>query len=85
VRAEALGERAARRLLKVLDAEGAVDPHLADQLALPLALAGGGARVTTSEVTSHLETVAEVLGLFGVRARTFGARGGYGGIELERS
>jgi len=85
VRAEALGERAARRLLKFLDAEGAVDPQLADQLVVPLALAGGGARVTTSEVTSHLETVAEVLGLFGLRARIFGARGGHGGIELERS
>jgi RNA 3'-terminal phosphate cyclase (ATP) len=82
VRAEALGERAARRLLKFLDSEGAVDPQLADQLAVPLALAGGSARVTTSEVTSHLETVAEVLGLFGVPARTFGARGGHGGLEL---
>lgn len=84
LRAEVLGERAARRLLKFLDAEGAVDPHLADQLAVPLALAGVGGRVTTSEVTSHLETVADVLGLFGLPARTFGARGEHGGLELER-
>ena len=39
VRAEILGDRAARTLLAFLDTEGAVDPHLADQLAVPLAMA----------------------------------------------
>lgn len=85
VRAEVVGERLARRLLRFLDAEGAVDPQLADQLAVPLALAQGGGCVTTSEVTRHLETVVEVLGLFGVRARVSGVRGGYGSLEVERS
>lgn len=84
VRVELVGERTARRLLKFLDAEGAVDAHLADQLAVPLALARGGGRITTSEVTRHLQTVAEVLGLFGVRARSFGLRGAPGGLEVER-
>jgi RNA 3'-terminal phosphate cyclase (ATP) len=84
VRAEIIGERAARLLLRFLDAEGAVDPHLADQLGVPLALARGGGRVTTSEVTRHLETVVEVLGLFGVRAQVLGVRGGHGGLEVER-
>ena len=66
LRAEVLGERAARRLLRFLDdEEAAVDPWLADQLAVPLALAGGGGRSATSEVTSHLETVAAVLRQFG--------------------
>jgi RNA 3'-terminal phosphate cyclase (ATP) len=51
LRAEVVGDRTARTLLKFLDGEGAVDPHLADQLGLPLALSGGGGRVTTSEVT----------------------------------
>jgi RNA 3'-terminal phosphate cyclase (ATP) len=83
VRAELIGDRAARRLLKFLDADGAVDAHLADQMAVPLALAGGGGRVTTSEVTRHLETVAEVLRLFGLRARSFGQRGAPGGLEVE--
>jgi RNA 3'-terminal phosphate cyclase (ATP) len=83
LRPEVLGERAARRLLKFLDAEGALDPQLADQLAVPLALAGGG-RLTTSEVTRHLETVAGTLGLFGVTARVTGARGTAGALELER-
>ena len=84
VRAEVLGERAARATLRFLEGEGAVDPHLADQLALPLAVAGCGGRVTTSEVTQHLETVAAVLRLFGVGAEVRGRRGGPGGLEIRR-
>jgi RNA 3'-terminal phosphate cyclase (ATP) len=84
LRPELLGERAARRLLRFLDEEGAVDPFLADQLAVPLALAGGGGRVTTSAVSAHLETVAAVVSSFGVPARTWGRRGGPGGLEVGR-
>ena len=84
LRAELIGDRAARTLIKFLEGEGAVDPHLADQLALPLALAGGGGRVTTTEVTRHLETVAGVVSRFGIPARTWGRRGGPGGLEVER-
>jgi RNA 3'-terminal phosphate cyclase (ATP) len=85
VRAEVLGERAARRLLRFLDEEdGCVDPWLADQLAVPLALARGGGRVTTPEVTLHLETVSAVLQRFGVAARTWGRHGGPGGLEVPR-
>jgi RNA 3'-terminal phosphate cyclase (ATP) len=85
LRAEVLGERAARRLLRFLDdEEAAVDPWLADQLAVPLALAGGGGRLQTSEVSSHLEAVAAVLRQFGFAARTWGRRGGPGGLEVER-
>ncbi len=84
VRAEVLGERVARRVLAFLEQEEAcVDPWLADQLAVPLALARGGGKLTTSEVTAHLETVVGVLGLFGVKARTYGRRGGPGGLEVE--
>jgi RNA 3'-terminal phosphate cyclase (ATP) len=82
VRAEALGDRAARTLLKFLEGEGATDAHLADQLAVPLALSQGGGRVTTDEVTQHLVTVAEVVALFGIRARTWGRLGGPGGLEV---
>jgi RNA 3'-terminal phosphate cyclase (ATP) len=82
VRAEVLGERAARTLLRFLDAEGAVDPHLADQLALPMALSGRGGRVSTSEVSLHLETVAEVVSAFGIPARALGRRGGPGLLEV---
>ena len=38
LRAEVLGDRAARTLLQFLDGDAAVDPHLADQLAVPLAV-----------------------------------------------
>ncbi len=84
VRPEALGDATARRLLSFLDGEGAVDAHLADQMAVPLALAHGGGFLTTTEVTRHLETVASVLELFGIPARVFGRRGGPGGLEVDR-
>ncbi len=81
VAAETIGDRAARALLRFLDGEAAVDQHLADQLAVPLALSGGG-RVTTSQVTAHLETVAAVLPLFGFPARVLGRRGSPGVLEV---
>ena len=83
VRPEVLGDRAARTLLAFLDTEAAVDPHLADQLAVPIALGGGGGRVSTSAVTPHLETVAAVISLFGIGARTWGRPGGPGGLEVD--
>jgi RNA 3'-terminal phosphate cyclase (ATP) len=83
--AEVMGERAARRALRFIeDEEAAVDPWLADQLAVPIALAGGGGRVQTSEVTSHLETVARVLRQFGFVAETWGRLGGPGGLSVGR-
>jgi len=83
-RAEVLGDRAARTLLRFLgDEEAAVDPHLADQLAVPLAIGRGGGRVATSQVTAHLQTVAAVVSLFGIGARTWGRRGGPGGLEVD--
>jgi RNA 3'-terminal phosphate cyclase (ATP) len=85
LRAELLGDRAARRLLRFLEDETAsVDAHLADQLVVPLCLGGGGGRFTTSEVTSHLETVAEVAGAFGFGVRVAGRRGFPGLVEVDR-
>jgi RNA 3'-terminal phosphate cyclase len=52
---------------------------------VPVAIAGGGGRLTTSEVTSHLETTAAVLRQFGVPAEPWGRRGGPGGLEVGRS
>lgn len=82
-RPEALGDRAARMLLRFLEGESAADPFLADQLAVPLAVAGCGGRVSTSAVTRHLETVAEVLTAFGVPARVWGRLAGAGGLEVD--
>src|SRR5262249_10843078 len=85
VRPDALGERAARRLLHFLESEeGAGDPSLADQLVVPMALGRGG-RVTTPSVTEHLERVVHVAAAFGLDARTWGRRGGPGGVEVRAS
>jgi RNA 3'-terminal phosphate cyclase (ATP) len=82
---EALGDRAARRLLRFLeDEEGAVDSHLADQLVVPLAAGGGGGRVSTVEVTRHLKSAAEVATRFGVPVKVWGRPGGPGGLEVGR-
>jgi RNA 3'-terminal phosphate cyclase (ATP) len=81
---EVLGERATRRLLSFADQDDAVvDPWVADQLAVPMALSGGG-RLLTSEVTTHLETVADTLRRFGFPAQTWGRHGGPGGLEVGR-
>ncbi len=82
VRAERLGDRAARRLLKFLEEEGAVDGLLADQLLVPLALSGGGGEVTTCEVTRRLESAAAIVRLFGIPARSWGRLGAPGGFEV---
>ena len=82
LRAEVLGDRAARTLLQFLDSDAAVDSHLADQLAVPLAVGGGGGRVTTNRVTPHLVTVAEIVSRFGIPSRTWGRVGGPGGLEV---
>jgi RNA 3'-terminal phosphate cyclase (ATP) len=64
--AERVADEAVEDLVGFLKAEAACDPYLADQLVLPMALARGTSRLTTSRVTRHLLTVVrlvqEVLG-----------------------
>ncbi len=62
--AERVAEEAADELLAYLHGDAALDRHLADQLVLPLALAGGPSRFTTEEVTRHLLTNAWVVNQF---------------------
>ena len=62
--AEQLAEEAVGALVSFLSSGAAVDMHLADQLVLPLALAPGASRFTTSRITSHLLTVLDVVRLF---------------------
>jgi RNA 3'-terminal phosphate cyclase (ATP) len=81
-RAEVLGDRAARMLLKFLEGSGAVDPHLADQLAVPLAIAGGGGRIATPAVSPQLLTAASLLAQFGYDARVSGRTGAPGVLEV---
>jgi len=63
LRAEAVAARAAGEALAYIESGAAVGQHLADQLLLPMALAGGGA-FTTVEPSLHTRTQAEVLQRF---------------------
>ncbi|WP_435022027.1 RNA 3'-terminal phosphate cyclase [Tundrisphaera sp. TA3] len=55
--AEAVADDAVAELLDYHDApNGAIDPHSADQLLLPLAFADGPSRFSVSRVTEHLRT-----------------------------
>jgi RNA 3'-terminal phosphate cyclase (ATP) len=63
VRAEAVAERVAQDARRYLAADVPVGPHLADQLLLPMALAGGGA-FRTVPFSRHASTNLEVIGQF---------------------
>jgi RNA 3'-terminal phosphate cyclase (ATP) len=63
--AERVADEAADQALAFLDAApAAVDPHSADQLLLPCALAKSPSRFTVTEVTSHLLTNKDVIRRF---------------------
>jgi len=54
--AERVAEAACEELLAHHRSGAPADPHLVDQLVLPLALAGGDSRAVTSQVSHHLLT-----------------------------
>ncbi|WP_206108066.1 RNA 3'-terminal phosphate cyclase [Paludisphaera soli] len=63
--AERVADEAVDELLDFLGVpDGAVDPHSADQILLPLALADGRSVYTVSRVTEHLRTNAATIGAF---------------------
>lgn len=64
--AEVVAEMAVADLLDWLDGPDGLEPHLADQLILPAALAGGVSRYTVQRVTRHLLTVAWVVSRMGL-------------------
>lgn len=57
-RAEAVAEEAVKQFLEFLNSEGAVEPHLADQIVPYLALGKAPSSFTTTGVTRHLLTNA---------------------------
>lgn len=61
-----LAEGVANELCDALDSGASVDCHMADQLAIFMAMAGGESRVCISEPSLHTRTVVEVLRQFGV-------------------
>jgi RNA 3'-terminal phosphate cyclase (ATP) len=54
--AEAVGREAAEKLAAVLKTGASLDPHMADMAVVYMALAEGRSRLSTSEVTTHLQT-----------------------------
>lgn len=66
VRAETVALRAIDELREYLAVQAPVGPHLADQLLVPLALAGGGAFQTgalTRHATTNMAVIADFLGV----------------------
>ena len=55
-RAESVADEACQALETFLASDAAIEPHLADQLILPTALAAGESCFTTSRITRHLTT-----------------------------
>lgn len=63
VRAEAVAQEAIEQAQAYMASSAVAGEHLADQLMLPLALAGGGS-FTASTVSSHAETNAKLIARF---------------------
>jgi RNA 3'-terminal phosphate cyclase (ATP) len=63
VRAESVAKQVLNEARRYIASGAAVGEHLADQLMLPMALAGGG-RFTTDSVSGHAVTNAEVIARF---------------------
>jgi len=84
--AEQVGREAVAELSRFLKTDAAFDYHLADQLLLPLALADGDSRFTTSAVSEHLLTNAHVVNLFlGEVVRVEGEVGKPGTVRVSPS
>jgi RNA 3'-terminal phosphate cyclase (ATP) len=73
LRAEAVAGKALQQVRHYIASHGAVGEHLADQLMLPLALAGGGG-FTTETVSGHARTNAHVIERFLPVRFAFGER-----------
>ncbi|MEJ2736751.1 MAG: RNA 3'-terminal phosphate cyclase [Anaerolineae bacterium] len=84
--AERVAEEAADELLDYLHGDAALDPHLADQMVLPMALAAGESQFTTGRVTQHLLTNTWVVNqFFPGRVQVEGEEGGPGRCRVAPS
>lgn len=82
--AERVADGVVDALLDFLKTEAACDPHLADQLILPMALAGGTSRITTSRITPHLLTTVRIVEqLLGCPVQIGGEEGSSGHLTIE--
>jgi RNA 3'-terminal phosphate cyclase (ATP) len=74
--AERVADEACDQLLTYVNGTGVADPHLADQLLLPMAIAPGSSSMSTTAVTDHLLTNRWVIEHFlPGRVRIEGGRG----------
>jgi RNA 3'-phosphate cyclase len=62
--AERVADEAVDELLAFLETPGAIDPYLADQLLMPLCLSQDVSHLSTSRITWHLLTNAQILQAF---------------------
>ncbi len=82
--AEQVADEVVNALLDFLEAEAGCDPHLADQVILPMALAPGTSRLTTSRVTRHLLTTVRIAQqALGCPAQIGGEEGGPGQVTIQ--
>lgn len=83
VRAEQVAEAAAAEAAQYLATNAPVGEHLADQLLIPLALAGGGS-FTTGPLSLHTTTNVEVIKMFlDVEIKTAQVGGNVWRVEIE--
>jgi RNA 3'-terminal phosphate cyclase (ATP) len=81
---EALADDVVERFLEFAGADAGCDSHLADQLIVPMALAAGTSRLTTSRVTSHLlTTIALAQQILGCPVQVIGEIGKPGSVTIE--
>jgi RNA 3'-terminal phosphate cyclase (ATP) len=82
--AEALADDVVEGFLDFAGTDAGCDSHLADQLILPMALAAGTSRLTTSRVTSHLlTTIALAQQMLGCPVQVSGEIGKPGTVTIE--
>ncbi len=81
VPAETVAARAVEEMRRYLESDAPVGEHVADQLLIPCALAGGG-RFRTLPLTSHAKTNAEVVARFLPVETTVAADGAAVRVEI---
>lgn len=82
--AERVADEAVDELLDFLKAEAGCDPHLADQLVLPMALAHGTSRFTTPRITGHLLSAMHITGrVLGCPSEVRGEEGSPGSVTIQ--
>lgn len=82
-RAETVGEEAASEFLAHHSSGMALDPRMADQIAIYLSVSGGDSAFTTSRVTNHLTTNLWLISKFvDIRYSVEGTAGGPGTVRI---